>query len=93
LLVGTVAGDSESFGLFVDRGTSTALRLKLGEDYQGWRLRNVRGRDVALERDQQTVVLSLPQPGAEGAAAPISAMPANNTMDEEQAPSLPRRRR
>jgi hypothetical protein len=92
-LVGTVAGDSESFGLFVDRGTSTALRLKLGEDYQGWRLRNVRGRDVALERDQQTVVLSLPQPGAEGAAAPISAMPANNTMDEEQAPSLPRRRR
>jgi general secretion pathway protein N len=94
-LVGTVAGDSESFGIFVDRGTSTALRLKLGEDYQGWRLRNVRGRDVALERDQQTVVLSLPQPGAEGtAAAPISAMPANNsTMDEEQAPSPPRRRR
>jgi general secretion pathway protein N len=95
LLVGTVAGDSESFGIFVDRGTSTALRLKLGEDYQGWRLRNVRGRDVALERDQQTVVLSLPQPGAEGtAAAPISAMPANNsTMDEEQAPSPPRKRR
>jgi hypothetical protein len=92
-LVGTVAGDSESFGLFVDRGTSTALRLKLGEDYQGWRLRNVRGRDVALERDQQTVVLSLPQPGAEGAVAPISATPANNTMDEEQAPSPPRRRR
>jgi hypothetical protein len=93
-LVGTVAGDSESFGIFVDRGTSTALRLKLGEDYQGWRLRNVRGRDVALERDQQTVVLSLPQPGAEGAAAmPISAMPGNSTMDEEQAPSLPRKRR
>ncbi|MET0678316.1 MAG: hypothetical protein ABW175_21160 [Bradyrhizobium sp.] len=94
LLVGTVAGDSESFGIFVDRSTSTALRLKLGEDYQGWRLRNVRGRDVALERDQQTVVLSLPEPGAEGtAAAPISAMPANSTMDEEQAPSIPRRRR
>jgi general secretion pathway protein N len=92
-LVGTVAGDSESFGIFIDRGTSTALRLKLGEDYQGWRLRNVRGRDVSLERDQQTVVLSLPQPGDEGAATSVSAMPANNTMDEEQAPSLPRRRR
>jgi len=90
LLVGTVAGDSESFGIFVDRGTSTALRLKLGEDYQGWRLRDVRGRDVALERDQQTVVLSLPQPGADSAAAPISA---NTPVDEEQAPLPPRRRR
>jgi hypothetical protein len=94
-LVGTVAGDSESFGIFLDRGTSTALRLRVGEDYQGWRLRNVRGRDVALERDQQTVVLSLPQPGTDGAAAatPMSAMPANSTMEEEQAPTLPRRRR
>jgi hypothetical protein len=93
-LVGTVAGDGESFGIFVDRGTSTALRLKLGEDYQGWRLRNVRGRDVALERDQQTVVLSLPQPGDEAAAASVAAMPATtNTMEDEQAPSLPRRRR
>jgi general secretion pathway protein N len=93
-LVGTVAGDSESFGIFVDRGTSTALRLKLGEDYQGWRLRTVRGRDVALERDQQTVVLSLPQPGEESAAATVAAMPGiSNTMEEEQAPSLPRRQR
>lgn len=93
-LVGTVASDSESFGIFLDRGTSIALRLRVGEDYQGWRLRNVRGRDVALERDQQTVVLSLPQPGVEAAAAtPMSAMPANSTMEEEQAPTLPRKRR
>ena len=94
-LVGTVAGDSESFGIFVDRGTSIALRLRVGEDYQGWRLCNVQGRDVALERDQQTVVLSLPQPGTDGTAAtPISsaAMPGNTTMQEEQAPSLPRKR-
>lgn len=117
-LVGTVAGSDESFGIFVDKANSTALRLKIGEDYQGWRLRLVQGRDVSLERDQQTVVLSLPEPGTEpgsvGRAAPMpmmpatppvmppnasimptanSAMPANSTADEEQAHSLPRRRR
>jgi general secretion pathway protein N len=83
-LVGTVAGDSESFGIFVDKASSTALRLKVGEDYQGWRLSVVQGRDVSLERDQQTVVLSLPEPGTEtasvaaarGVPAPIMPPPA-----------------
>lgn len=85
-LVGTVAGDSESFGIFVDRSTSTALRLKLGEDHQGWRLRTVRGRDVTLERDKHTVVLTLPEPGTEGSAtAPLSAMP----MPVAALPGLP----
>ena len=88
-----------------------------GVVYQGWRLRSVRGRDVALERDKQSVVLSLPEPGAEGTATtPVAAMPSavvplpaapgqirpaprlivpanNSTMEEEQAPSLPGRRR
>ena len=111
-LVGTVAGDSESFGIFVDKGNSTALRLKVGEDYQGWRLRLVQGRDVSLERDQQTVVLSLPEPGTEVGSAPAPApgtttgrapapfmpanplvMPGTSTAEQEQAPSLQRRRR
>jgi general secretion pathway protein N len=63
-LVGTIGGDQESFGIFVDQTTKTALRLKIGEDYQGWKLRAVQGREVTLERDQQTTILSLPQPGA-----------------------------
>jgi len=62
-LVGTIASGPESFGIFVDQTTKAALRLKLGEDYQGWRLRSVQGRDVTLERDQLTTILSLPQPG------------------------------
>jgi len=82
-LVGTVGGDQESFGIFVDPTTKAALRLKIGEDYQGWKLRSVQGREVTLERDAQTAILSLPQPGtavagplrprSEGAAAPRSA--------------------
>src|SRR3954447_6353216 len=45
-LVGTIGGDNESFGIFVDPTTKAALRLKMGEDYQGWKLRSVRGREV-----------------------------------------------
>ena len=62
-LVGTIASGDESFGIFVDQTTKAALRLKIGDDYQGWRLRSVQGREVTLERDQQTARLSLPQPG------------------------------
>lgn len=63
-LVGTISSGDQSIGIFVDQATKAALRLKLGEDYQGWKLRSVRGREATLERDQQTTIFSLPQPGA-----------------------------
>ena len=63
-LVGTIASGDEGFGIFLDQSTRAALRLKVGEDYQGWRLRSVQGREATLEKDQQTVTLTLPQPGA-----------------------------
>jgi hypothetical protein len=62
-LVGTIAGSDQSFGIFVDQATKAVLRLKIGEDYQGWRLSAVQGRETTLMRDQQTIMLSLPQPG------------------------------
>jgi hypothetical protein len=62
-LVGTVSGDDERFGIFVDQTTKTALRLRIGEDYQGWKLRAVQGREVTLEYEQQSAILTLPQPG------------------------------
>jgi general secretion pathway protein N len=62
-LVGTIASDEEGFGIFLDESTRVPLRLKIGEDYQGWKLRSVRGREATLENDRQTVVMSLPQPG------------------------------
>jgi hypothetical protein len=62
-LVGTIASGDEGFGIFLDQSTQAALRLKIGEDYQGWRLRSVQGREATLEKDQQAVTLALPQPG------------------------------
>lgn len=68
-LVGTIGGDDESFGIFVDQNTKAGLRLKIGEDYQGWKLRSVQAREVVLERDRQSVILSLPQPGTDAPGA------------------------
>jgi hypothetical protein len=66
-LVGTIAGPEQSFGIFVDQTTKAALRLKIGEEYQGWSLRAVASREVTLKHDDQTEVLSLPAPDASAA--------------------------
>jgi general secretion pathway protein N len=62
-LVGTVIGESESFGLFVDQANKVSLRLRLGEQHDGWVLRAVQGREVTLEKDQLAATLLMPQPG------------------------------
>ncbi len=73
-LVGTIASDEEGFGIFLDQATKTALRLKVGEDHRGWKLQSIRGREVTLEKDQQSAVLSLPSPsgGGEAGARPAA---------------------
>jgi hypothetical protein len=74
-LVGTIASDQDGFGIFLDQSTKAALRLKIGEDYQGWKLRAIRGREVTMEKDQQTAVLALPQPDAAHPVGEVLLMP------------------
>jgi hypothetical protein len=62
-LVGTVTGGDQSFGIFVDQTSKAALRLRVGEEHQGWRLRAVQGREATFARDEQTIVLNFPAPG------------------------------
>jgi len=59
-LVGTVAGDKKSFGIFLDHSANTVLRLKTGEGHRGWILREVRGRKIILEKGNATSILTLP---------------------------------
>jgi len=63
-LVGTVAGENEGLGVFLDQTTNKVVRLKLGDGHQGWMLRKVIGREVTLQKDGQSVTLALPAPGA-----------------------------
>jgi len=76
-LVGTIASDEQGFGIFVDQSTKQSLRLKVGEDYQGWRLRAIRGREVVLEKDHQGFAMDLPPPGGQSSGEvrllPVSA--------------------
>jgi len=76
-LVGTIASEDEGFGIFLDQSNKEALRLKVGEDYQGWKLRAIQGREVTMEKDQQAAVLTLPPPGGQSSGEvrliPVSA--------------------
>jgi general secretion pathway protein N len=64
-LVGTVAGEKESFAVFIDETSKDVIRLKTGENYAGWILRSVTGREVVLQKDSETAVIALPAPGTD----------------------------
>jgi len=68
-LVGTVSGEQEAFGIFLDQTANKIVRLRLGDDHHGWILRQVRGREVMLQKDGETVFLALPPPGSKPAVA------------------------
>ena len=60
-LVGTVGGE-QGIAVFVDQATQAIVRLRTGEGHDGWVLRTVGGREVTLQNDRDTAVLSLPKP-------------------------------
>ena len=88
-LVGTIAGDEEGFGIFLDQSTQAIFRLKVGEDHQGWTLRSVQGREATLEKDQRVVPLALPQPSVGQLAVEVPP-PAANAGDLLSVTSQPR---
>ncbi|HEY5306353.1 MAG TPA: hypothetical protein VIJ52_06770 [Pseudolabrys sp.] len=73
MLIGTVVGESEGIGVFVDETTKGFIRLKTGEGHAGWILRSVKTREATLEKDHQTETLSLPSPQAAAAASATRA--------------------
>jgi len=95
-LVGVIAGETEGFAVFLDAATNSAVRLRTGQDHQGWVLRSVKGREATLEKNKRTATLTLPAPTVltlEGAApvpavAPPSPMPL--PMLRPPAPAAPR---
>jgi general secretion pathway protein N len=63
VLVGTVVGSDQSVGIFVDETSKATLRLKLDDDYQGWRLGSVNRREVTMVRGEQIETLTFPKAG------------------------------
>jgi hypothetical protein len=69
MLVGTVTGDTEAFGIFLDQAVNKIVRLKLGDLYGGWVMRQVRGREVMLQKHDEIIFLALPPPGTKPAVS------------------------
>lgn len=69
-LIGTVVGEAEGIGVFLDQSTQGFVRLKTGEGHSGWILRSVKPRAATLEKEHQTETLSLPSLQDAGAGAP-----------------------
>ena len=66
-LVGAIASDTEGFAVFVDQATNTVIRLRTGQDHQGWVLRAVKGREATLVKASVSTTLMLPEPSNFGA--------------------------
>ena len=85
-LLGTILGSTESIGIFFNPTTRDIVRLRVGEDHEGWALRSVKTREATLVKDRERVVLELPPPGE-------SAMSMTDfTPPDVRAPPSPARR-
>jgi hypothetical protein len=71
-LLGTIIGAEDQIGIFLVTGTQNVIRLRVGEDHQGWVLRLIKAREVTLAKNgQDSVVLQLAAPGD----APLPGLP------------------
>jgi hypothetical protein len=77
-LLGTLAGDGQGVGIFVNDADKSTLRLRTGEDHEGWVLRSIRSGEAIFEKGDRTATLALPLLGPV-TQAPASRMPFANT--------------
>lgn len=85
-LVGTVVGNREGIGIFVDQASKSVIRLRTGQDHDGWMLRAVHERDVVFESRRREAILALPARNAtdqpiNSAVNPAQAPPSGTWMD------------
>ena len=91
-LLGTILGTSDSIGIFLNPATRDIVRLRLGEDHEGWALRSIKTREVILVKDRERVVLELPPPGDQAVtvdfAPPGASRPSAPARTQEQRDQL-----
>ena len=61
-LVGAVTGENDSIAVFLDQATNGIVRLRMGQNHDGWVLSSVKGREATLQKGQKTLVINLPAP-------------------------------
>jgi hypothetical protein len=98
-LIGTVIGTDVQIGIFLEQATQNVIRLRLGEEHQGWVLRLVKAGEVTLVKGVAETLALGPPPGAPAARGPsvtpvvpnsIGTTPVVNTADYVDEQPLPR---
>ena len=94
-LLGTIIGTAaeDRIAVFLDSSTQNVLRLRIGEDHEGWVLRLVKAREATLVKDSDPVVLELPAPGEmpPGLTGGFPTTPAPAPPGQQQGRPRPRR--
>ena len=92
-LIGAVVGETEAIAIFLDPARQ-AFRLRTGQDYGGWVLNSVKGREAILQKDDESWVFVLPAANAAAkppdAAPPVTGEPAPVPGGADYAPFVPR---
>jgi general secretion pathway protein N len=63
-LIGTAIGNPKNVAVVLDRTTKTLVRVHVGEVASGWIVRSVGSRTMTVEKNSQTVTVTLPAPGS-----------------------------
>jgi general secretion pathway protein N len=74
-IVGTIVGEGDAIGVFVNQATNEVIRIHAGQAHDGWVLRSVHGREASFEKDERQATLALPAPGAMPGPAPVAGQP------------------
>jgi hypothetical protein len=72
-IVGTIVGESDSIGVFINQANNEVIRIHAGQDHDGWVLRAVHGREARFEKNERSSTLALPAPGAMPGPSPALA--------------------
>ena len=75
-LIGTVVGDWRSIAIFFDQASKSVIRLRTGQDHDGWTLRAIHERDVVLENPPREAILALPARSANDQSVNSAGNPA-----------------
>jgi len=56
-LIGTVTGTNIDVAVILETKTQNVVRLRVGEDHQGWVLRRVKAREVTMVKDLEQILM------------------------------------
>jgi hypothetical protein len=98
-LVGTIIGSDVHIGIFLETATRDVVRLRVGEDHQGWALRLIKAGEATLVKDDAQTVLRLLAPDEAAGSLPrvaagiIPIVSNESYVDEQPLPARAPQRR